>query len=213
MKMLGILLLILGVIVSASAGIRLGEADFQATVVGGRAALTNAPAPVDAAPVAAATRLGDWFDDAGGQFLAGLALLVIGAVIGRIAMDRGDAAETTADGRDFGSQLSALADAIEAALQALHDKPLNETRARIERSLEQLLLPMIEARGMLQRRFGLGGSALVLGPLSGAERQLNRAWSALVDEHTGEGETSLAAAAAEVELARQALEDLHAGQA
>ena len=75
--------------------------------------------------------------------------------------------------------------------------------------LGTLVLPMIDARGVLQRHFGLGGAALVLGPLSGAERQLNRAWSALVDGHGPEGQRSLAAAAEQATLAREALEELH----
>ncbi len=208
-RLLGMVLLVLGVIVAASAGIRLGETEYQATVADGRVALADAPGPANAVPVPAATRLDDWIDLAGLHFLAGLVLLTMGAVIGRVAINRDGEAETTADGRDFGSTLASLHAAI-AEIRALQDEdPPEQTRSRIEEVLEKLVLPMIDARGVLQRHFGLGGGALVLGPLSGAERQLNRAWSALADGHAPEGQQSLAAAAAQVELAQQALEELH----
>lgn len=202
-------LLIVGVIIAASAGIRLGKTEYQTTVADGRVALAETSGSIDAAPVPAATRLDDWIDAAGLQFLIGLVLLTVGAALGRVAISRDEAAETTADGRDFTSLLEALDEAIAQIRAQQDDESLETTRTRVEAVLETLVLPMIDARGVLQRRFGLGGGALVLGPLSGAERQLNRAWSALVDGHGPEGERSLAAAAVEVELARQALEELH----
>ena len=208
-RTLGMLLLTLGVIVAASAGIRLGETEYSATVADGRVALADAPGDIDAVPVPAATRLDDWIDEAGAQFLAGLLLLTLGAVLGRVAISREGDAETTADGRDFGATLASLQETITRIRDLQDEETPEEIRARIEAALETLVLPMIDARGVLQHHYGLGGSALVLGPLSGAERQLNRAWSALVDEHTPEGQQSLAAAIGQVELARQAFEELH----
>lgn len=208
MKFLGIALLALGAILAASAGIQLGEADYRATVADGRAALTDATESTDTAPVPAGTRLTDWFAEAGVPFLGGLVLLAIGAVVGRIAIGRDGAAATSTDGRDYAALLGSLAEAIEETRGGMTDQPMNETRAAIERALDDLVLPMIDARGALQRRFGLAGAARVLGPLSGAERFLNRAWSALVDQHAGEGEASLAAAGEQAALARQALGEL-----
>jgi hypothetical protein len=211
MRLLGILLLVTGVIVAASAGIRLGETEFHATAEDGRATLEGAVAPAAAAPVDAATRLGDWFDVAGAQFLAGVVILTLGAVLGRVAIGRDGAARAGADGADFPGQLALLGEAIEAARTALGDEPLAATRSRIERALLEVVTPMIDARSALQRRFGLGGCALVIGPLSGAERQLNRVWSVLVDEHVEEAARSLDAAAAELAHARRALAELEAG--
>jgi hypothetical protein len=208
MKILGVTLLVLGVILSASAGIRLGKTEYQATAADGRVLLSEVIRSADVTPVDAATRLDDWFDEAGKLFVAGIVLLVIGAVIGRIATDRDGAVGTGVDGQDFDSQLRLLAGAIEETRQRMDEETLEETRDRIERSLEDHVLPMIEARAVLRRRFGQGGSALMLGPLSGAERMLNRAWSVLVDGHAPEGKASLAAAAAEVEVAQQALVEL-----
>lgn len=208
-KMFGIILLILGVIIAASAGIRLGETEYQTTVAEGRAALLDAGSIATAAPVPAATRLEDWIGSAGVMFLAGLVLLTVGAVIGRVAIGRDGESETTADGHDFMSTLASLDKSIAQILEQFDAESLEETRIRIDEALEKLVLPMIDARGVLQRRFGLGGAALVLGPLSGAERQLNRAWSALVDGHAPEAERSLAAATAELDLAQRALEELH----
>jgi hypothetical protein len=208
MKFLGIGLLALGVILAASAGIRLGKADYAATVADGRAALTEVTRSTETAPVPAGTRLADWFAAAGAPFLGGLVLLAIGAVVGRVAIGRDGAAATSTDGRDYAALLGSLAEAIEVTRAGMTDQPMNETRAAIERALTDLVLPMIDARGALQRRFGLGGAAQVLGPLSGAERFLNRAWSALVDQHAGEGEASLVAAAEQAALARQALGEL-----
>ena len=207
-KLVGIILLILGVIVAASAGIQLGEAEYQATVADGRVALADAPETA-AAPVAAETRLEDWIGAAGWQFLAGLVLLTVGAVVGRVAINRDGEAETTADGRDFSSLLAALEEAVSEMLAGQEEDTPEQTCARIDDAQETLVQPMIDARGVLQRHFGLGDSALVLGPLSGAERQLNRAWSALVDGHVPEGRRSLAAAATQVALARDALDALH----
>ena len=208
MKLLGIVLLILGVIVASSAGIQLGEAEYQATVADGRVALADAP-DAEAAPVAAETRLDDWMGVAGWQFLGGLVLLTVGAFVGRIAINRDGEAETTADGRDFSSLLAALEAAVAEMLARQDDETPEQTCGRIENAQEALVQPMIDARGVLQRHFGLGGGALVLGPLSGSERQLNRAWSALVDGHVPEGRRSLEAATVQVALAREALEELH----
>jgi len=216
MKLLGIMLLMIGAVVAASAGIQLGETEYRATTADGHAVLANAPADEKAAtaavaPVSAATRLGDWFDTAGMQFLTGLAVLTLGAVIGRLAIGRDGFARAQADGQDFAGQLARLSEAIEATRQGLGHEPLAETRKRIEQAQQEVVTPMIDARGALQQRFGVGGSALVIGPLSGAERQLNRAWSVLVDEHVEEGERSLEAAVAEIELTRAALAELEAG--
>ncbi len=208
-KMLGIVLLILGVIIASSAGIRLGETEYRTTVADGRTTLLDAPRNAHAAPVPAVTRLADWFGGAGLWFLAGLILLTAGAVIGRVAIGRDGELETTADGHDFTSTLAFLYQAITQMVERFDAESLEDTRNRVDETLEKLVLPMIEAREVLQHRFGLGGAALVLGPLSGAERLLNRAWSALVDGHAPEAERSLAAAIVEVDQARQALDELH----
>ncbi len=201
-------LLVIGVIIAASAGLQLGDTEFAATLADGRAALAAAPVAADAEPVPAQTRLSDWFDKAGLQFLFGLLLLAVGAFMSRLALQRDAAAQTAGDGRDFASLLGALDDAIAQMRGQQNEVTQEVTQRRIDDALETLVQPMIDTRATLQREFGLGGSALVLGPLAGAERQLNRAWSVLVDGHAAEAQRSLEAATVQVAQARDALQGL-----
>ena len=208
MKTLGILLLAAGIVVCASAGVQFGSEEYAAVVADGRAALGAAPAmaPADSAKTAA-ERIVAWYAVAGMPFAAGLLLLIAGAVIGRVAIRRDAAADGEGDGADFVAGLERLAAGIDECRNAADaaDAEPAAIRHEIERLQQDILEPMIEARASLQRHFGLAGYAAVLGPMSGAERLLNRAWSALVDGHMAEGRASLGGALAEAEAAGDAL--------
>ncbi len=206
------LLLAVGVVICAAAGIQLGEVEYSAVAEEGRAALAAASADAQPAlPASPQKRLAGWLAMSGVPFAGGLALLIIGAVMARIAIGRdGGAASGGADAADFAAGLERLVAAIReagSALDAADAEPV-AVRQRIELIQQDHLEPLVEARSALQRRVGLTGYAAVLGSLSGAERLLNRAWSALVDGHLPEGRESLAGAADEAELALAALESL-----
>ena len=207
LKATGILLVAIGVIVAAAAGIQLGPAEYSVALQEARTALTGST-PQLLPPTPAATRIDDWYGAAGSWFLGGLALLLAGAIIARVAIGRGGAAEAAADGHDFEDSLARLAVAISGTRSLLDQGSADSTRLELERLSRELVLPMIESRFALQRRFGLAGCVAVLGPLSGAERLLNRAWSALVDGHAAETRASLDGAAAEVEATQRALGEL-----
>lgn len=211
MKLLGTILLALGVAVSAAAAIQLGSTEYSAKVEEGRAALgesTQSGSPIPALTATASVRLSDWFGQAGVQFAAGLALLALGATMGRVAIGRSGAEDTAADGHDFHASLQQLIAEIEETRRSIGSATDNESRVHIERLTQEWVLPMIEARYALQRQFGLAGFATVLGPLSGGERLLNRAWSTLVDGNTQECAASLAGATAEFQRAYAELQNL-----
>lgn len=160
------------------------------------------------------TRLAGWFELSGMPFLGGLALIVIGAVLGR----RAAKAEMSGDSKsgddtrvDFGVAVADLAQKLRALADraAALDAPTPAQRKEVQAEIEALQLtrfgPIVEARYQLQNRIGLAGFAHVFGPLSGAERWLNRSWSTLADEHWPETRTSLARSAEQMAEAAAAL--------
>ncbi len=160
------------------------------------------------------TRLAGWFELSGMPFLGGLALIVIGAVLGR----RAAKAELSGDSKsgddtrvDFGVAVADLAQKLRALADraAALDAPTPAQRKEVQAEIEALQLtrfgPIVEARYQLQNRIGLAGFAHVFGPLSGAERWLNRSWSTLADEHWPETRTSLARSAEQMAEAAAAL--------
>ena len=79
----------------------------------------------------------------------------------------------------------------------------------IKQTIEALQLshfdPMVEARYTLQNKIGLGPFADVFSPFSSGERNLNRAWATLVDEHWSESLSALGRAALSIKRADDAL--------
>jgi hypothetical protein len=113
---------------------------------------------------------------------------------------------------DFGQMLGTLREEIGVVHQEMlpntHPDPaaFASAKARIETFQLEKVGRLIEARGQVQNRYGLGGFAAIFGPLSGAERFLNRTWSALADEHWPEATRSVQNAMTELDAAIAALE-------
>lgn len=170
-------------------------------------------------------RLADWFSTAGALFLAGLALIVVGGVLTR----RAEKAESTApepmkDGaasgpRDLAVVFELLARRARELAEEIGEAQSLETSQReaIKSAIDTLHLdeiePVVESRARIQVRYGMAGFAAIFGPLSTGERKLNRAWSALVDQHPPEARTSLLEAAEQFDLANAELAALATGQA
>lgn len=168
-------------------------------------------------PIDPGTRLSSWFSESGIIFLAGLVLVLGGAIISRKAVKAEALSDKPSGGRgpvDFGQLLGELAADVQKMVQEAGQIP-NPSPAELE-SLKQTLEglqydkvdPLVDARARLIGRYGLGGFAEVFGPLSGAERRMNRAWTAMVDRHWPEARDSLERAATELKNAEAALAKL-----
>lgn len=192
-----------------------------ADVLAARAAWMNAVAAAEAinaeqsnlpAPAPAGERIGGWFGTGGTGFLIGLALLIVGVVLARIAFKaeaKSDRPGT--DGAiDFGAMLRKLhsdvaALAAEMAAGASGEAGYESVRVRIEQLQVEAIEPLVEARTRVQARHGLAAFASIYEPLAAGERKLNRAWSALVDMHWPEAMASVQAADRALERAEKAL--------
>ncbi|MBX3270915.1 MAG: hypothetical protein KF729_11685 [Sandaracinaceae bacterium] len=174
-------------------------------------------------PVAPEARLTSWLAESGLLFALGLALVVVGAVLGRVAARReAHAAPARPAGeapaaRDLGALLDDL-HALVAALaeeaaraSAPSDADFDALKDRIHEVVLEKVEPIVDAAPRVQAKYGLARFADVFGPLSSGERYLNRAWSALVDRHWEEATRSLARAAADLEHARAALSEASSG--
>ena len=167
------------------------------------------------APVKPGARLSEWFNLAGIPFLLGLVLIVAGGWISRIAVKKeANSDEKNEDGEgpiDFGECLNALlneleqlADEMGATSSPSADEKL-KAKERIEALQRDRFELLVDARGRLQIRHGLAAFAAIFSPLSGAERRLNRTWSALVDNHWPE---AVASVNGSLELLRLADEEM-----
>jgi len=160
-------------------------------------------------------RLSGWFELSGMPFLGGLALIVIGAVLGRKAAkaELSDDGPDAAGRVDFGVAVENLAKEVQALADeaAAMADPSPAERKAMHHRIEDLQLtrfgPIVEARYQLQNRIGLGGFANVFGPFSGGERWINRSWSTLADDHWPETTTSLNRSAEQLAMAAAALRD------
>jgi len=164
-----------------------------------------------------AQRVTEWFADSGPLFGLGLILVVIGAVLGRVASRREATKEPTgkdgAPARDFGELLGELRDEVAKMAeeaQANNDPTPQQhdaLKARITELQQEKLEPIVESGPRLQAKHGMATFADVFGPLASAERLMNRAWSALVDSHWPEASNALERSAASLKQAQKALAD------
>lgn len=202
MRTVAMAMVIVGLCLSAAGGIRYGSTQQAA-----RLALAEG---TEAAPPGPSVRMGEWFAEGGTLWIAGLVVLVAGGLLGRREQARAYAAGETGDGStDVAGTLDAMAsaiDALEAALAgAADDADLPEARAELDRLRDEVVEPLVEGRGALMARDGIGRFASYFGPFSAAERNLARAWSALTDGHVPTARQALVAARAAVGQARAAL--------
>jgi hypothetical protein len=137
-------------------------------------------------------------------------LIALGALLAR--RGEGDE-ELAADGvkRDP-VDLGALLARIEAELASLSESAqglkagqsaeMSALRDRIKELQQGDLELLIDARGKVRSKYGVTVFAELFGQVSQGERRLNRAWSALVDEHVQESALSLEGALASFQEAR-----------
>ena len=167
-------------------------------------------------PPSPTSRVGSWFGVSGMMFLFGLVLIVIGAVLGRkatreeaLASGGGDSEGAAA--KDFGVLLGELADEIGQLAHLVKEdgRPEESTFEHIKTQIEEMQVtkfqPLIDSRARVQARYGMAAFADIFGPLSSAERKMNRSWAALVDRHWGETKVSVLGAHTEVLRAQEAL--------
>ena len=161
-------------------------------------------------------RFSDWLHQAGAPFLLGIILLSVGAVFARKearAEALGHTDKTYKGSRakgavDFGELLQelnsdlAVAQERAAGVSDPTDGDFDEFRYLIKNLQYDKFEPLIESRVRVEARFGVAGFAAIFGPLSAGERQMNRAWSALVDRHWGEASASLARSARSLKVAQ-----------
>ncbi|HAN32682.1 MAG TPA: hypothetical protein DCQ06_13900 [Myxococcales bacterium] len=156
-------------------------------------------------------RLISWFGESGVPFTVGLVLVVLGSVIARRRAGSDlDGQDQSAEAVDFGHVMGQLHEELERLAASLAQDVMSNEEAKlaVENAQMERFAPLIEARGRLQARYGLAGYAEVFGPLSGSERRVNRAWSALVDDHRSEATTSISEALQSLGDAQSALNRL-----
>ena len=166
--------------------------------VAARAVLKKEP-PLD--------RVWSWGSRAGLLFLLGLALLIAGGLLAR----RVEAAQLGESGSEGGAagagsleaQLKEISNEIEALcatgatlLSEIGGYPgpnaqISTLQAKLSTLSAGPVAELGEQRRLLQHKLGLRAFATLFSELSGAERNLNRAWSALTDGHLGEAQASL----------------------
>ena len=195
--------------------LRAAEADLPSELAELRAAWLDAleariePAAAAAVlrPIPPEARVGEWFADSGLFFLLGLALVVLGAVLGRVAVKREASEEGPSDGKGQAKDLGHLLDGLREEIGQLAaqmeasdtERPPAKELARIKEAIEELQLtkfePIVDSAPRVQVKYGMGAFAEIFGPFSSAERSVNRAWSALVDAHFPEARDSMKSAA------------------
>ncbi len=177
-------------------------------------------------PNAIAATLGDaasgtdrvtaWLGLSGLPALLGLGLILAGAMVARKARVA-DANEPTkktdtTGPRDFGEQLRELQAALETLTTEFDPEAEPTDKAAVVQRIEtvhyDLVEPLTEAGIRVQTRFGIAGFAAIFSPLSGGERGLNRAWSALVDDHWPEACNAVRFAKGQIDMAVEELDKL-----
>jgi hypothetical protein len=218
-RMLPMVILVVGLGIAASSGARNGDSLVEYrralwTAENGEGAdKAAAQAILDAGVPTPNTRMTEWFGAGGLGWGFGVVLIVIGAVMAR----RQQAAEFSGAGEDsatavadFPGTVATLAEEVGRFKSALADLPNDATAPEIRASLDrvrvELIEPLVDARGQLIARHGIGVFAEYFGPFSSAERQLNRAWSALTDGHVPTARAAVDDAAESLSQARQAWE-------
>jgi hypothetical protein len=190
------------------------------------AAAVQATATAKAAPIIQPKdRLNQWLSSFGALFGVGLALVISGAVIYRRVVraeadtqPTGEAASTTIQiPKDFGHMLQTLAESV---THILSTHPLTDHLAAADAQTIKLAIETIQndllerltdapVRARVQLRYGVEGLAAVFSPLSSGERRVNRAWSALMDQHWPEAHASLSEAHSQFLAASSALQHLN----
>jgi hypothetical protein len=171
------------------------------------------------APTPAGVRFADWFAANGIGFLIGMFLIIVGALMSRIALRRevlesGSGESSSGKSIDFGELLQEVRLSVAAhaeEMKSIHDAS-EADHLRIVEFIDHTKLKkielLVEARMLLEVRYGVAGYASVFGPFSRAERYMNRCWAALVDSHWPEAQKSMQTASGAFADAKDALDKL-----
>ena len=147
--------------------------------------------------------LSDWSNRAGLPFAGGIVLIVIGVLLSRAAIRSDDepvkaSGETSNAVADLEALVAGLRKDTAAVYETHGQQPPTELltpRAAVERIQHTWCEPLVERRQALINRFGMAGYAEIFVAFSACERNLNRAWSTLVDGYVDETGPSLQRAA------------------
>ncbi len=165
-------------------------------------------------------RMKGWLADSGAFFGVGLLLVVAGSVLGRRAakLEASDESKAGPGGpvdvpgflADAAARTAALAEEFAGA--GTPDAAGWEHYKRgVTAILVERIEPLTESGPRIQARYGMAAFAAVFSPLSGGERRLNRAWSAMTDHHAPEALDSLRQAAEQLQAASAELASHRAG--
>ncbi|MDP6763857.1 MAG: hypothetical protein QF903_00350 [Planctomycetota bacterium] len=135
--------------------------------------------------------------------LAGVALLRRASRADLAVPSGGDAA-ATAQGEDPRAVLERLVEETEALAGEVASMDATSLHAAVDALLAGPLYTLIEGRDVLRSRHGVRAAVAFMAPLAGAERQLNRAWSAAVDGAVEESRDCVGRALAPLREARAA---------
>jgi hypothetical protein len=155
-------------------------------------------------------RLTEWLQAGGAGFGFGVVLIVGGAVLARQQQASDNAGgDASKGGRvDFEGSLAQIDAVIAEVGLLIADTPMDETapeaRAVLDALQADVIEPVVDGRGQLVARHGIGAFSEYFGPFSGGERLLNRTWSALTDGHPVVARAALAKSAAQFVQARLA---------
>ena len=122
-------------------------------------------------------------------FLLAITGLFGGAMMVRLATRKAVQKALSAETHEVDTPEFSLTSLKKAVTQLLKDLPtlpseharLEAITARIGHAQGTHIATFVDARPLLQGKFGLSGYASIMDTFSGAERQLNRAWSAAAD--------------------------------
>jgi len=135
-------------------------------------------------------------------FAIGIVLSVTGAVMLRRQIAASAASGGEGGGiRDLSTLRVALAELTVAVRALAEHEDAESLKSALESIHAERLMPIIEARLMMVGAHGVEAYAEVYTPLASGERCLNRAWSALVDEHLDEARSQVAPAASHIDRA------------
>ena len=163
--------------------------------------------------------MSNWLGANGLGFGFGLILIVVGALMSRRAIRAevlsGDTGDSTSGGAvDFGEMLTQIQQNIASHVEEMKgmEESTAEERQRFIAFIDDIKLNkidvMVEARTLLEVKYGVAGYASVFGPFSRSERYLNRTWAALVDAHWPEAKKSMETASGAMADAKEALDAL-----
>jgi hypothetical protein len=167
-------------------------------------------------------RLSGWLAQSGLIFALGLLLIGGGAYLTRRAQTLGtdQSGNDTSEALDVATvaikmtELSQQVAELSQNARLVTDPMLSDATA-LKQAIEALQLshfhPIIDARYRLQAQIGLGSFAEVFSPFSSGERNLNRTWSTLVDEHWSESLSALGRAALSLKRADESLQAILTG--